>query len=273
MADSARKSTRTLALLASSTPLGEADALLSFFTPEAGAQLVRARGLRRAQSKLAHLLKPADELRLTLAAGRMATPLLTGVSVEQAHPMWQAELRYLALYWYMLECAQLGSASPQLNTAVFTLLVNLLRSQPEPAGLFGVASVFALRLLGLHGLLPDLQHCALDGHRFTLNEPLHLLPSGEGLIGREAYNQHYARSGGGLLRLAPGQLTRWGQLAAGGLLDYPQAAANADDAAILVYLATQRMSDLAARPMQTAAFLSAQWKLAGYTEMLRQQRD
>lgn len=260
------------ALLASVEPQGEADALVTFFTPEAGAQPSRAHGLRRPQSKLAQQLKPADELSITLTAGRLRTPLLTGTTVTQQHPRWQQELDLLALYWFMLEAACVSSATPQSNGALFTLIVNLLRSDPPAAALPGAAAVFALKLLALHGLLPDLAHCADDGHTFETGEPLHLLPSGEGLIGRSAYNAHYARSGGGLLRLAPSQAQRWRGLLSGALLDYLDSGATPSDAAILTQLVATRLSEMSGRHLASAAFLRQQWRLQTMEELLREQQ-
>jgi len=262
----------TAALLASSQPQGEADALVTFFTPDAGAQHTRARGLRRPHSKLAHLLKPADELMITLTAGRLRTPLLTGVTVVHPHLRWQQELSLLALYWFMLEAACLGSGSPQLNAALFTLIVNLLRSDPPAAALSGAAAVFALKLLALHGLLPDLAHCAEDGHAFSTDEPLHLLPSGEGLIGRAAYNAHYARHGGGLYRLEPAQARRWRTLLAGPLLDYLAAGATRHDAALLTHLVALRLGEMSGKQLASAAFLRQQWQLGTLDELLGAQQ-
>jgi DNA repair protein RecO len=272
MSESSSAHLTTPALLASVQSQGEADALVTFFTPDAGVQHTRARGLRRPHSKLAHLLKPADELNIILTAGRMRTPLLTGVTVVRQHAPWQQDLYLLALYWFMLEAACLGSGSPPLNTALFTLIVNLLRSDPPSTALGGAAAVFALKLLALHGLLPDLAHCAEDGHAFSTDEPLHLLPNGEGLIGRAAYNAHYARHGGGLYRLEPAQARRWRVLLNGTLLDYLAAGATRHDAALLSHLVALRLGEMSGRQLASVAFLRQQWQLDTLDELLRAQQ-
>jgi DNA repair protein RecO (recombination protein O) len=249
------------ALLVSSEARGEADTLLHFFSPEQGALTIKAKGLRRSSSKLAGVLLPADELQLSLASGRSATPVLTGCSTVRAHPEWRGSLELQCLYWFMAECADLGSASPGLNTEVYTLLANLLRHAPEAGQRSACAAVFALKLLTLHGLLPDLSCCALDGHPLAGDEPAHLLPSGEGLVGRDAYNRHYARGAQPMLRLEAAQLQLWRELRQAPLLDYARYAATDGDAAALIRLTGRRLEELAGRPLLSGILLLRQWKL------------
>lgn len=261
------------ALFASIAPLGEADALVRFFACPDGELLLKARGLRRSASKLAHLLQPADELEVRRARGRTQTDVLTGVSVHRAHPGWRESLRRLALYWFLMECALTGSGAPGLNEQVFQLLVNLLRSAPEgEAAEYGSLCAFSLKLLSLHGLLPSLDRCALDGHLLAPDEPVHLLPNGEGLVGREAYNARYARSGGGLLRMEAERAARWRRLQHGALLEYATVGADAWDAAVLLHHTSQRLADLAAKPLPAAGFLRKSWKLQGVEQLLAVQR-
>jgi DNA repair protein RecO len=278
-----------LALLAALRPSGEADVLADLFTPREGALTLLAKGLAKPGSRLAAKLKPADELRIAVTRRRAGWPLLTGAEPEAAHPQWQAGLDHLALYWFMLECARLGSSEPEQNAEVFRLLVNLLRSAPDGAALPGCASVFALKLLGLHGLLPPLGHCCLDGHAFAPDEPVFLLASGEGLVGREAYNQHYARAAPvaaassrrtdrrpeaaatgtphGLTRIGPSRRRRWQALLHGALLDYPQAGADRADAAALLRLCATALADLAHQPVRSREFLWTQWRLPAGPEL------
>jgi recombinational DNA repair protein (RecF pathway) len=252
----------TPALWVSTAPSGEADALLRVFACPQGELSVMARGLRRSTSKLAHLFLPADELRLSLARGRGRLSVLTGASLHQSHAPWRADLYLLALYWFFVECACLGTAGPGQNEQVYTLVANLLRTTPQDDGArYGALCAFCLKLLAVHGVLLGLGHCCIDGHAFEPGEPVHLLPSGEGLIGREAYNAHYARSAGGLLRLDAVRLARWRRLHGGPLLDYAACQADSVDAAVLLHLCSRSIADVAARPVHSAGFLARQWKL------------
>jgi recombinational DNA repair protein (RecF pathway) len=264
------------ALLAGLRAHGDADMLAEFFTPQEGAITAQARSLAKPGSHLSGRLKPADELRISLARRRSGAALLTGCETTRQHPLWQEGLDHLALYWFMLDCAVTGSGTPELNTGVFRLLVNLLRSAPASSALPACASVFALKLAALHGLLPDLLHCGRDGHAFAGDEPAFLLVRGEGLIGREAYNRYYAHAGSstrhgsvpqGMLRISPRRRVRWAGLLQRRLLDYPQSGADLADAAVLLGVCHQALADLAHRQLRTYTFLQRQWKLPAGREL------
>ena len=258
-------------MLVNISPVGEADSHVSFFSAGDGAVTALARGLRKPASKLAASLLPADELNVRLAEGRGRRKILTGVTITRSHAEWRAELDLLALYWFMAECLYLSAGEPEINAAMYRLVVNMLRSTPAVAARYSAVAVYALKLQKLHGLLPDLAHCALDGHSLADDEPVHLLPSGEGIIGREAYNRHYARTGGGLIRLEAERLRRWRRLLSGALLDYPQVPADEIDVALLVYHLARAVGDIAGRSLNSAAYMRTQWKLPDISELLQAQ--
>ncbi len=260
-----------LALLAALRPAGEADMLADLFTPREGALTLLAKGLAKANSHLAAKLKPGDELRIAHTRRRAGWPLLTACELVQEHSQWQTDLSYTALYWFMLECARTSSGESEQNADVFRLLVNLLRSTPTATDLASCGCVFALKLLGLHGLLPPLGHCSRDGHEFAPDEPVFLLTSGEGIVGLAAYQSIYADAMGlgapglgtigGLLRIGPLRRQRWQVLLHGPLLDYPQAGVDLADAAALLRLCAIALADLAHQPIRSLEFLSQQWAL------------
>jgi recombinational DNA repair protein (RecF pathway) len=256
----------TPALWVSTRPRSEADAFVQFFTAE-GALSASAKGLLKPASKLAPLLKPGDELTLELARSRGPLPVLTGVLRLRAHPAWQQSLNHTALCWFMTECAYISAGDPDLNAALYQLVVNLLRSEPQAVHLPSAAVVFCLRLLALHGVMLNLGQCALSGGALELTEPAHLLPNGEGLVGRAAFNEHYARTGGGMPRLDPSRRQRWRSLARLPLLDYPSADADATDCALLVHLVEQQVANPAAQTLGSAAFLKQQWRLPAWPEL------
>lgn len=259
------------ALLVSTSPVGEADVLVRFFTPSGGAVTALARSLHKSTSRLAASLLPADELEIRLVTGRGARPILAGARVTTDHSCWREDLDLLALYWFMAECAFLSASEQSINQATFQLTANLLRSDPSPLARYGALAVFVLKTQRLHGLLADLSHCVVDGHLLADDEPVHLLPSGEGVIGREAYNKHYARTGGGLVRMEPERLARWRQILGGPLLDYPDLKADELDAALLLHQGARALGDLAGHAVGSAEYLRRQWKLLVFTEILQSQ--
>src|SRR5690606_18304066 len=127
--------------------------------------------------------------------GRAGSPILTGVSTLREHALWRSDLSLLALYWFFAECAWLGSAESAGNEQVYRLIVNLLRSDPAADSRHSMLSVFALRLLALHGLMPQLSVCAVSGLPLAPGEVAHLLPGGHEVVGLAEYNRLYAKSG------------------------------------------------------------------------------
>ena len=254
-------SIRHQALLVSSFATGEGAGYLQLFSRQAGALSVKAPGIARQQSKLAPLLQPADELLLTLSRGRGTSAILTGIAVERDHSLWRGDLDLLALYWFFTECAYIGSAGEADNELVYRLVVNLLRSDPAEPARPAALCVFCLKLLAIHGLLPDLLHCSITGELLGPRETAYLMPGGQGLICLAEYDRRYARSGV-LHRLDGEQRLRWLSLLSGPLLGYPHSGADRSDAALLLHLCVQALADIAAREIAAAKFLSVQWKLA-----------
>lgn len=254
------------ALWVASLPRSEADALVRLLALPGGAVTALARGLLKPRSKLASVLKPGDELRVRVNYGRGKLPVLAGATLHQAHPVWQHSLDHTALCWLLTEGAHISAGDEELNSALFQLVVNLLRSEPSGDDLPAACVVYCLRLLSLHGLLPDLRCCSIDGTQLAMDEPAHLLPSGEGLIGREAYNRHYARTGGGMPRLAAARRQRWLALLKSPLLDYAACAVDKQDCALLVHMLAEQVAGTAGAKLRSAQFLGRQWQLPQWRE-------
>jgi recombinational DNA repair protein (RecF pathway) len=261
--------TTTPALWVSSKQVGESDALVRFFTPHEGALTTKARGLLKPGSKLAPVLKPADELSIAVAGVR-GIGTLAGALCTREHAFWRADLSRLALVWFMTEALYVGSGTPQLNASSFQLTANLLRTVPAVEAIYGAGAVFATRMLMLHGLMADLELCIVDHNPLPAGAPCFLLPSGEGLVGLAAYNRQYARGRAGLIRMSPDRLARWRNLQHCPLLEYPAARADRIDAALLCTLLARHLSHLANQPLETMRFLKKQWRLPGISEAVRE---
>ena len=268
----ARAETPVTALLAGLFPYRDVDTLVRCITPNQGSVTFLARGLRKANSKLASALQPADELELSSHAGKGGMQLLVGVHATKQHAVWRKSLDLTALYWFMAECAWLASGDEESNKLTYQLTVNLLRNPPETESRHSALCVFVLKLLGLHGLLPDLAVCLRDGHELAKGETLHLSSSSEGLVGLEAYNKYYAPSGATLLRLEAARVPRWRKLAGSPLLEYATAESDEFDAAVLLQIAARLLGDTAGHAVKSAEFLRQQWKLNDWGELMKAQR-
>jgi DNA repair protein RecO len=257
------------ALWVSTFPRNESDALVRFLGSD-GAFTASAKGLLKPASKLAPRLKPGDELLLELVRGRTNLAVLAGVSRQRAHPVWQRGLDHTALCWYITECAYISGGDPELNAALYQLVVNIIRSEPAAEQLPSALGVFCLRLLSLHGVLLSLNHCSLTGEPLGQGEVAHLLPSGEGLVGRQAFNEHYARTGGGMPRLDAEQLRRWRTLARSPLLDYPAIVLEPVDCTLLLSIVERQIIQPAGQQVSSGGFLRQQWKLPAWPEVYGQ---
>jgi recombinational DNA repair protein (RecF pathway) len=236
------------------------------YSPEHGAVQLLARGLRKPGSKLAGQLKPGAELVFSSSPVRAGAPILTALSCRREHRRWQTELRLLALYWFMLECAWLASADDPGNADAYRLIVNLLRSEPQAEKFHSLASIFCLRFLGIHGLLPDLYHDE------DSDEPLHgdcyCRPSFEGLLDAQRIAS-LSQPLSGLLHISVERLDRWRRLQGRPLLEYPEANCDAQDAAMLVSFARSQLASVAGSALRSAEFLLQQWKLASLREIMQ----
>lgn len=140
------------------TPIGEADIVLSIYTPQWGKVRAVAKGVRRPQSKLAGHVEPLTRLSLLLAQGRNLDVLAQGETLE-AFPAIRNDLDTLARALYAVELVDRFSpeASPVLG--VYQLLLSLLRALQRPEGADTLLRFFELHLLEHLGYRPELHHC------------------------------------------------------------------------------------------------------------------
>ena len=155
--------------------IGEADLVVTLFTPERGKVRAVAKGARRSNSKLVGHLEPLTLTRLSLAHGR-ELDIVTQAEVLDGFAVVKGDLAWLARGLYVAEL--LDGFGPEDNSSpgLFRLAVNALRALPEAAEPETPLRYFELHLLRLSGMLPELYQCvecrkdvAPDAHRFSIN--------------------------------------------------------------------------------------------------------
>jgi DNA repair protein RecO (recombination protein O) len=160
---SARERTyRTEAVVLRRKDIGEADRILTLFTPGRGKVRVVAKGIRKPRSRKAGHLELFTRSRLLLAAGRDLDIITQAEMVEGYRPVREELLRgaYAA---YMVELLDRFTPDAEENPELYDLLVEGLGWAAQAADLGLAARYYELHLLGLAGYQPQLQRCVSCG--------------------------------------------------------------------------------------------------------------
>ena len=163
---------KTEAIVLKHLPLGEADYLVTLYTPNQGRLRAVARGARRFKSRLGGHLEPLTRASLLVARGQSLDAVQQAESLEGFRAV-REDLDRLSQAIYMAELVDAATPEGQSNYAVYRLLLDALRSL-EAAARPALLPHFQLRLLDRSGFMPELHRCvecesALEAgrHRFA----------------------------------------------------------------------------------------------------------
>lgn len=155
---------QTEAVVIKKTRLGEADHILTFYTPDLGKIQGIARGVRRPRSKLAGHLELLTHSRLSLARGRNLDTV-TGAQTTSAFLPLRASLWLTSCGLYLIELVNRFTAEQVPNPALFDVLVETLHHLCQPdADKALTLRHFEIHLFGETGYRPQLREC-LSCHR------------------------------------------------------------------------------------------------------------
>lgn len=149
---------RTDAVVLSRMEYGEADRILTVYTPRLGKLRVIAKGARKPTSRLLPHLEYFTRTRLMLAKGR-ELDVVTGAETIDPHLALREDLD---AYGHASHCVELLlrlTEDRQENEAAYDLLVNTLRLLADGVDPFAVTRHFELALLTLFGFKPELYRC------------------------------------------------------------------------------------------------------------------
>jgi DNA repair protein RecO (recombination protein O) len=143
-------------------PLGEADRIVVLLSPSHGKLEARAKGVRRAKSRMGGHLQPLTRVLVQLAQGHVRH-VVAGCQTLESFPTLQADLERLGLALYACELADrflpLGAESYPAYQALLECLRWLERGGPPALAL----RRFEARLLHLSGFGPELERCLACG--------------------------------------------------------------------------------------------------------------
>ena len=163
---------KTEAIVLRHLPLGEADYLVTLYTPNQGRLRAIARGARKIKSRLGGHLEPLMRSSLLMTRGQSMDSVQQAEVLEGFRAI-REDLDRLSQAIYMAELVDASTPEGQANYPVYRLLLEALRSLADSAG-SALLPHFQLRLLGHSGFMPELHRCveceaALepDRHRFA----------------------------------------------------------------------------------------------------------
>ena len=148
----------TEAIVLRTSPLGEADRLLTLLTPGLGKLRATARGVRKPTSKLGGHLDSLTRSSLTLAKGQ-TLDTITGADTRETFPLVKGNLDRLSRAIYLTELVDTLSPLEAPNPAIYTLFLEGLRLLGTDADPDLVLRYMELQLLSHSGFLPELHQC------------------------------------------------------------------------------------------------------------------
>jgi DNA repair protein RecO (recombination protein O) len=153
---------RTEAIVLRRKDIGEADRILTLFTPELGKVRAVAKGIRKPRSRKAGHLELFTCVKLLLAVGRDLDIITQAEGVDPYRPLRDDLLRG-AYGAYMVELLDRFTPDEEENAELYSLLRQGLGWAATAADLGLAARYYELHLLGLAGYQPQLRRCAVCG--------------------------------------------------------------------------------------------------------------
>jgi DNA repair protein RecO (recombination protein O) len=154
---------QTEAIVIKKTKLGEADSILTFFTPHLGKIQGFAKSLRKPKSKLAGHLELITHSQVTLARGRnIAT--ITGSQTINSFLTIKNDLWLTSCALYVAELVNQFAAEHMENFPLFQLMLGTFDRLGQPGNKETVLRHFELHLLESAGYRPQLRECVACHH-------------------------------------------------------------------------------------------------------------
>lgn len=149
---------RTEAIVLKHSDFGEADRLLTVYTPHLGKLRLLAKGVRKPTSRKAGHLESFTRTQLLVARGRNLD-IITQAQMIEPYRALRQDLWRTSHAYYMGELVDRFSEENAENLPLYTLLSDALGWICESTQLSLTMRFFELHLLGLVGYRPQLFHC------------------------------------------------------------------------------------------------------------------
>ena len=160
---------------------GEADRIMTLFTPAYGKLKAIAKGVRRTKSRLGGSLEPLAELRVALARGR-TFDVVTQVQVNHAWLRLRDSLESTATAWYLAELADRSLEERHEAEGLYALLrhaYELLDAGMAPGR---VARWYEMHLADELGVRPEVDRCVECDRMLDADEAFRWVPPLGGVL-------------------------------------------------------------------------------------------
>ncbi len=149
---------QTEAIIIKKIKLGEADRILTFYTPHLGKIQGVAKGVRRPRSKMAGHLELLTHSLVSLARGRNLDTVTGSQTINSFLPL-KSDLQLTSYALYGIELVEQFTADHIENYPLFQLLLETMHRLCQGNNNELVLRYFELHLLNLIGYRPQLQQC------------------------------------------------------------------------------------------------------------------
>lgn len=149
---------QTEAIIIKKTKLGEADSILTLYTPHLGKIQGFARSLRKPKSKLAGHLELLTHSQVSLARGRNLDTITGSQTIKSFLPL-KSDLWLTSCALYTTELINQFTADHIENYPLFQLLLETMEQLCQASNQELTLRYFELHLLNEVGYRPQLQHC------------------------------------------------------------------------------------------------------------------
>jgi len=149
---------QTEAIIIKKIKLGEADRILTLYTPHLGKLRAVAKGVRRPRSKLAGHLELLTHSQITLARGRNLDTIIGSQTINSFLPL-KSDLYLTSYALYAAELVDLFTVDNIENYPLFQLLLEAMLHLSQSSDKELILRYFELRLLSQVGYRPQLQQC------------------------------------------------------------------------------------------------------------------
>ena len=171
----------TDAIVLSRFDYGEADRIMTLFTPELGKFKAIAKGVRRTTSRLGGALEPLAELRVALARGR-TFDVVTQVEVTHAWLRLRDSLESAATAWYLAELADRSIEERHEAEGLYGLLRHAYELLDAGMDAGRVARWYEMNLADELGVRPEVNRCVECDRMLEADEEFRWVPPLGGVL-------------------------------------------------------------------------------------------